>query len=237
MLYRISQRIVCVWQSEHIIPIESSEAYVYGVQLLLSTLLNIICIAIISGLATLPFAWIPFLAGFIPLRITAGGFHAKTPLRCFFSFCGSYFIFIAIALRLPESGMQLAILVNSIVTVLAVYLCSPIPAANKPLSDEEIPQKRMLSFVVASVLLLFSLSSIKLNTALFFTLCMTSGELVAAVFLVIGKVKNRNSEALRKTKRRKEKRNEKEITLRSFMFVFYHYVYYCCFSATSRRNS
>lgn len=189
MLYRISQRIVCVWQSEHIIPIESSEAYVYGVQLLLSTLLNIICIAIISGLAALPFAWIPFLAGFIPLRITAGGFHAKTPLRCFFSFCGSYFIFIAIALRLPESGMQLAILVNSIVTVLAVYLCSPIPAANKPLSDEEIPQKRMLSIVVASVLLLFSLSSIKLNTALFFTLCMTSGELVAAVFLVIGKVK------------------------------------------------
>lgn len=237
MLYRISQRIVCVWKREHIIPIESSEAYVYGVQLLLSTLLNIICIAIISGLAALPFAWIPFLAGFIPLRITAGGFHAKTPLRCFFSFCGSYFIFIAIALRLPESGMQLAILVNSIVTVLAVYLCSPIPAANKPLSDEEIPQKRMLSIVVASVLLLFSLSSIKLNTALFFTLCMTSGELVAAVFLVIGKVKNHNSEALRKTKRRKEKRNEKEITLRSFMFVFYHYVYYCCFSATSRRNS
>ncbi len=236
-MYRISQRIVCVWQSEHIIPIESSDAYVYGVQLLLSTLLNILCIALISGLAALPFAWIPFLAGFIPMRITAGGFHAKTPLRCFFSFCGSYFIFIAIALRLPESGMQLAILVNSIVTVLAVYLCSPIPAANKPLSDEEIPQKRMLSIVVASVLLLFSLSSIKLNTALFFTLCMTSGELVAAVFLVIGKVKNHNSEALRKTKRRKEKRNEKEITLRSFMFVFYHYVYYCCFSATSRRNS
>lgn len=189
MLYRISQRIVCVWQSEHIIPIESSDAYVYGVQLLLSTLLNILCIALISGLAALPFAWIPFLAGFIPMRITAGGFHAKTPLRCFFSFCGSYFIFIAIALRLHESEMQFAILVNSIVTVLAVYLCSPIPAANKPLSDEEIPQKRMLSIVVASVLLLFSLSSIKLNTALFFTLCMTSGELVAAVFLVIGKVK------------------------------------------------
>lgn len=188
MLYRISQRIVCVWQSEHIIPNESAEAYVYGVQLLLSTLLNIICIAVISGLAALPFAWIPFLAGFIPLRITAGGFHAKTPLRCFFSFCGSYFIFIIIALRLHESGMQLAILINSIVTVLTVYLCSPIPAANKPLSEEAIPQKRMLSIVITSILLLISLSSIKLNTALAFTLYMTSGELVASVFLLISKI-------------------------------------------------
>lgn len=92
-------------------------------------------------------------------------------------------------LCLPESGIEFAILINSIVTVLAVYLCSPIPAANKPLSEEAIPQKRMLSIAVASVLLLFSMSSIKLNAALFFTLYMTSGELVAAVFLVIGKLK------------------------------------------------
>lgn len=188
MLYRISQWIVCVWQREHIIPNECAEAYVYGLQLLLSTLLNTICIAVISSLAALPFAWIPFLVGFVPLRITAGGFHAKTPLRCFLSFCGSYFIFITIALHLPESRMQLAILINSIVTVLTVYLCSPIPASNKPLSDEEIPQKRMLSIVITSVLLLISFSSVKYNTVLSFTLYMTFGELIAAVFLLASKI-------------------------------------------------
>lgn len=187
MLYRISQGIVRTWQREQIIPSESSEAYVYGVQLLLSTLLNIICIAVISGLAALPFAWIPFLAGFIPLRITAGGFHAKTPLRCFITFCGAYLIFVALVLHLHASGIRLAILVNSIVTILAVYLCSPIPASNKPLSDEEIPQKRMLSIVITSVLLLISLSSIKFNTALSVTLYMTFGELIASVFLLTGK--------------------------------------------------
>lgn len=86
MLYRISQRIVRTWQSEQIIPSESSEAYVYGVQLLLSTLVNIFCIAVVSVLAALPLAWIPFLVGFVPLRVSAGGFHAKTPLRCFITF-------------------------------------------------------------------------------------------------------------------------------------------------------
>lgn len=188
MLYRISQGIVRTWQREQIIPSESSEAYVYGVQLLLSTLLNIICIAVISGLAALPFAWIPFLAGFIPLRITAGGFHAKTPLRCFITFCGTYLIFISLVLHLHDSGIRLAILSNSIVTVLAVCLCSPIPASNKPLSDEEIPQKRMLSIVITSVLLLISLSSIKFNAVLSFTLYMTFGELIAAVFLLTSKI-------------------------------------------------
>ncbi len=188
MLYRISQWIVCVWQREHIIPNECAEAYVYGLQLLLSTLLNTICIAVISSLAALPFAWIPFLVGFVPLRITAGGFHAKTPLRCFLSFCGSYFIFITIALHLPESRMQLAILINSIVTVLTVYLCSPIPASNKRLSEEAIPQKRMLSIVITSILLLISLLSIKWNAVLSLTFYITSGELVASVFLLASKI-------------------------------------------------
>ena len=41
-------------------------------------------------------------------------------------------------LHLHDAGIRLAILTNSIVTVLTVYLCSPIPASNKPLSDEEI---------------------------------------------------------------------------------------------------
>lgn len=125
MLYRISQRIVRTWQSEQIIPSESSEAYVYGVQLLLSTLVNIFCIAVVSVLAALPLAWIPFLVGFVPLRVSAGGFHAKTPLRCFITFCGTYLIFIALVLHLHDAGIRLAILTNSIVTVLTVYLCSP----------------------------------------------------------------------------------------------------------------
>lgn len=109
MLYRISQRIVRTWQSEQIIPSESSEAYVYGVQLLLSTLVNIFCIAVVSVLAALPLAWIPFLVGFVPLRVSAGGFHAKTPLRCFITFCGTYLIFIALVLHLHDAGIRLAI--------------------------------------------------------------------------------------------------------------------------------
>ena len=126
--------------------------------------------------------------GFVPLRVSAGGFHAKTPLRCFITFCGTYLIFIALVLHLHDAGIRLAILTNSIVTVLTVYLCSPIPASNKPLSDEEIPQKRMLSIVITSVLLLISLSSVKYNTVLSFTLYMTFGELIAAVFLLASKI-------------------------------------------------
>lgn len=188
MLYRISQGIVRTWQREQIISSECSEAYVYGVQLLLSTLVNIICIAVISALAALPLAWIPFLVGFVPLRVSAGGFHAKTPLRCFLTFCGAYLVFVAIALNLHDAGARLTILTNSIVTVLTVYLCSPIPASNKPLSDEEIPQKRMLSIVITSVLLLISLSSVKYSAVLSFTLYMTFGELIASVFLLASKI-------------------------------------------------
>lgn len=188
MLYRISRRIVCGWQQQHIIPSECVEAYVYGVQLLLATILNTFYIAAISALVALPLAWIPFLVGFIPLRITAGGFHAKTPWMCSITFCGSYVVCLVLSQVLSDNAVRILLLITSAVTVLIVYRYSPVPAGNKPLSDNEKKENRKRSLVIASCLFLILSAFACLNLGLCFFFFIALGETVASAFLIAAKL-------------------------------------------------
>lgn len=187
MLLRLSRKIVSAWSEGSIIPSGTEEAYIYGVQLLLSTIINVFFIALISCVFSIPLAWIPFLIGFVFLRITAGGFHAKTPLLCSISFCGAYTFCMFLSQFLHGDGVYLAIFINSIATILTVYICSPVPASNKPLSDYEKKQNRTRSFVVVTALLLVLVTSIYLCNALDFALQVSLGELTASVFLCFSK--------------------------------------------------
>lgn len=188
MLFRISQRIVSVWSNEQIIQNGSEEAYVYGVQLLLSTVMNVLCIAVISVFAGKPFAWIPFLTGFIPIRITAGGFHAKTPFRCFSIFCVSYSACILL-LNVVNDNLTIPwIIINSLIVMLVVYRYSPLPAANKPLSALEMKQKRMLSFMMVALLLLLKIVILTcFKVVADMVLYLSLGEMLASTFCVIAK--------------------------------------------------
>lgn len=185
MLYNLSRKIVALWSREGIIPKKYEEAYVYGVQLILSTVLNISAIAIISNLIGKTFVWIPFLIGFIPIRVTAGGFHAQTPLHCSLVFCGSYWVCQVLLTYVRNSDIPTLMLVGCAITSWIVTSLSPIPAANKPLSQTEKERKHSLSCAIVSTLLLITIASIHLNVALEFTLQIVSGAFVATILLCI----------------------------------------------------
>lgn len=187
MLLRISKRIVSGWSNSEIIMMKYEEAYVYGVQLLLSTLINISCISVISTAVGCSYAWIPFLLGFIPIRVTAGGYHAKTPFLCSIVFCGSYCIGVLLIKSAYDTAQIVICIFNSIVAILVVYLISPIPASNKPLLSREKKNKRTLSLYTISILLVFSVILLHLQVAQSFTIYLTFGEITSAFFLILGK--------------------------------------------------
>ena len=81
------------------------------VQLLLSTLLNVCVISIISKIVGRPFSWIFYLNGFIPVRITAGAFHAKTPLTCSSLFCGSFFACLLLLNIITTDEMSILLII------------------------------------------------------------------------------------------------------------------------------
>lgn len=188
MLLRISKRIVSGWSKSEIIMTEYEEVYIYGVQLLLSTLINISCIALISTAARCSYVWIPFLLGFIPIRITAGGYHAKTPLLCSIVFCGTYCIGLVMLEAINDAALIPICLLNSIMAIIIVYLYSPLPAHNKPLSQKEMEKKRTLSIAIVSVLFLVLVISCSLKVGVGVMSYVSLGELAATIFCYVAKI-------------------------------------------------
>ena len=79
--------------SEHsIIEAKAIRIYAYGLELLYSSLAGVVALMIISAVCEKPFQWIPYLAGFVPLRLSGGGYHAKSHFRCIFTFSLLYFL-------------------------------------------------------------------------------------------------------------------------------------------------
>lgn len=120
--------------SEHsVIDVKSIRIYAYGLELLYSSLVGGVAMIAISAVYGKPFLWIPYLAGFIPLRLSGGGYHARTHFCCIFTFSLLYALVLLIErlYTIPVRERLIACLVNLVI----IILFSPVVAPNKPLKE------------------------------------------------------------------------------------------------------
>lgn len=130
-----------------IIPECRKKVYIYGFELMLSSAVGIFSMIILSALVGKPFAWIPYLIGFIPLRVTGGGYHAKTHFTCIVSFS-----FVFLILLILSDTIYLIPYIYFIVACISLgitYFLAPVEAVNKPLLDE-VRQKNRIRCVGVS---------------------------------------------------------------------------------------
>lgn len=126
---------------------DRTKIYQVGVDVVLSTLINI---AGIFGLAfiigNLPGAVI-FLLCFMTVRSYSGGFHASTRTRCFFLTCGSYLVTaLAVVPRMAQYYWYLAVGFSlADILVFAVYV--PIENKNKRLPPDWKVQNRRKAWI------------------------------------------------------------------------------------------
>lgn len=81
MLHRLSERIAfLVYEKTDLC---SVEIYVYGFELIISSIVETSALIIIGGLTHKMIETIIFLLSFSSIRIFSGGYHAKSYLRCF----------------------------------------------------------------------------------------------------------------------------------------------------------
>lgn len=75
MIKKASTLIVEFWIKNAIIKTDDKESYCYGMELILSTLINVAFMVILSYYVIgYPIAFIPYIAVYTPLRLTAGGY-------------------------------------------------------------------------------------------------------------------------------------------------------------------
>lgn len=175
------------WAKNGVIHEADIEAYQYGLELMLSTLINI---AVMIGLSiAFGHVWlfIPYLVAFIPLRLSAGGYHAKHHLSCILFNAIVYFASLVAVNMLKEPVAILACIIESCVSLILIFLFAPVPARNKPLSTAERKRNRHtslgLGFLFLILCMLFYYTQI-----LEFTWCkiLFCGQAAATLLLVLG---------------------------------------------------
>ena len=129
----------------------------YGMELIISSIIGIILLIGISIGFGQPFSWLAFLLGFVPLRVSAGGCHAKTHLRCYITIGGLF-----AACHLIAVGINLSPLFHLIVSMIAavlVFLFAPIQSPQKPLTRHYRKTNRIASLVVVCIDIAIAIAS------------------------------------------------------------------------------
>lgn len=125
----------------------------YGLTLMLELILDLIGFLIISVIFNCVFLMVAFLVTFALVRANAGGYHAKTALRCFITISLLSLLSIWFVNNINISTfVYLVILIFS--SALIVFL-SPVESAEKPLSIEMNRKCKFRTFTILIILNVF----------------------------------------------------------------------------------
>ncbi len=128
-----------------------------------------------------------FMAAYMPLRIYAGGYHARTPLRCY----GGGMVLVAAALLMMREiswGVGSGALIMMLAGVL-LWILAPVADENKPLSSRErhvyVRRARWIAATEIAVALLAGLAGWQMILGSVSTMFI-----IMAVMLVLGNLRN-----------------------------------------------
>lgn len=171
--------------------IDKINIYRYGLELLISTMLNTFVILVISVIMNEIIGALLFCIAFIPMRLIAGGYHAKHHWSCILGF-GAIFIGFMIFMHYMNDEYMIAyMLFSSVISSLLLWSYAPIEASNKPLKERQRQVQRKKSMTLACVnlaivLLLYAIP--QLNNLIQFLIFYTSGALAASLSLAVASV-------------------------------------------------
>ena len=185
MFEALAEKIVRRLRDRQIISKENEELYKYGFNIGLTILINLLSSVLVGVFFGMIFESMIFLMGYIPLRSYAGGYHARTPLRCYF-----ISIFIMILILAFFSYVSLVSLYKMLlfIGVTVCIILSPVEDENKPLDDDEVRIYRKRSYIVLAneVCVWILLSFVQQRVGRIIPLIIFT----ESPMLIIGKIKN-----------------------------------------------
>lgn len=98
-------KLTNIFINNHIIDKEDVEIYEYGIFVVLFNLLSIGAIIVLGILFNRLSFTLEFLLFYIPNRMIIGGYHCKTPQRCFITFTSSYIIILISTYIIPYTDI------------------------------------------------------------------------------------------------------------------------------------
>lgn len=136
MISKLAKSIAHFFVVQNITEESKEVIYAYGMELLISDVLNTIIVLLIALFShTLP-AVVVFIAVFMGLRQFVGGFHANSHLSCMFTLVMVMMVF-SYGICNVSGYITPIFSISFIMIALPIILCiAPVPHPNKPMSEE-----------------------------------------------------------------------------------------------------
>lgn len=193
MIARLSKRMASFFVRNEVIKSEDEEVYVYGLQLLLSTVFNGIIAFILAIISGTVLQCTCYLSVFILLRKSAGGFHAKTHFGCCFILAVVLSLFILFIKFVPNEAYGIVTAIVVTFSVVIILMFAPLEHENKPISDRDKNRlrKNSINYAVLFALLVFVLFIAKLKIIMTcVALAMFTASSSMLVFVIEKKIKS-----------------------------------------------
>jgi len=158
MIDKHASRMAGILCENNIIREEDKEIVAYGLDALLSTLINLVIILALGLLLGKIADTAVFLLAFATLRVFAGGYHAKTRIGCTATFLVIYLSGMALLHHTPDTWVQPAAIAVALASLALVLWMAPIEHPNRPFTDNEYLAFKKASRTIACLEALLVLS-------------------------------------------------------------------------------
>ncbi len=155
MLEKISDSIAFYLIKNRVLDIEKRELYTYGIEVVLLNGGILLSMMLISLLMNELIHYLFFAAVFCSLRVTAGGYHARTAGRCFLISNGIFLLSVLgkrflLLLDVPE-----IIPVLGILSIIGIFLTGPVERKQEMVSiEKQRRHKKKLNIILLCNLIL-----------------------------------------------------------------------------------
>jgi accessory gene regulator B len=141
------EKITKYWVKNNIIHEDDCDIYEYGLDLLVFSLLNYMCIFLTAIVINRLIESVILFVIMIPLQSCGGGYHAKTHFRCFLIMYIGWWIMMWM---IPHVNYMESTLISTSSVVLIFFL-APVPNANVPISELRRQKLKIMIRVIAVV--------------------------------------------------------------------------------------
>ena len=188
MISHLSRRITDRLEENGTISKSNRELYEYGLRQMMLSFVNIGTTFLIGIAMSMILEAVIFTCAYIPLRIFAGGYHAKTPQRCW-AISAIMLTFNLLVIKW-FTYLNDWILVLSLIAFIGIFILSPVDNCSKPL--DEIETKRYS--LTSKIILFFELFILIISLVFDFhniSFCIELVWISLCLMLVVGMIKNK----------------------------------------------
>lgn len=131
------------------LPEEDKPIYIYGFQLLISTISTLTSILLISAcIKRLSYA-LCFLLFFFVLRLFCGGYHAQTFAKCFLITNLSFLVIVGITELIIITNFKFIIPIINLFSTVVIWIFAPVKNENHPCSEKINKKNKSVSRIIA----------------------------------------------------------------------------------------